>query len=256
MIDFHSHILYGIDDGSRSKEMSLEMLNNSVKEGVKYICATPHFIYNEYETDINTYSNLLQELQDAMSGKINVLKGLEVYINPELPQLYKEGKIWTINDKNYMLIELPMREFPIYTEKVFYDLRLIGITPILAHPERNLSIMKNPQLLINLIEQGTIAQMNAGSLTGMYGEPVKKVAIDFVKKNLIHILGSDGHNNKLRQTNINQAYNKIKEINKDLYNSIEQNSNDVIRGMEIDVLPIKEKKEKTFFNFFNKFKKK
>lgn len=87
-----------------------------------------------------------------------------------------------------------MLDFPIYTEKVFYDLRLMGAIPILAHPERNLRIMKNPELFISLVEQGNLAQLNAGSLLGKYGTDIKKCAEKLVARNLIHIVGSDGHN--------------------------------------------------------------
>jgi protein-tyrosine phosphatase len=143
MIDFHSHILPGVDDGSKDFETSLKMIRNSIDEGVECICATPHFIPEEHEITREIYNLKLEQLKCSTIGDhIQVISGLEVYINPTLPKLYKENKIWCINDKKYMLIELPMNQFPIYTEEVFYELRILGVTPILAHPERNIEIIK------------------------------------------------------------------------------------------------------------------
>ncbi len=77
-------------------------------------------------------------------------------MHPNLPKLYKEKRIWGINDSEYLLIELPMGQFPMYTEDVFYELMLLGVKPILAHPERNIKIMKDHDLIINLINQGVL----------------------------------------------------------------------------------------------------
>ena len=222
MIDFHCHILPGVDDGSVNIEMTKEMIDNSLNQGVEYLCATPHFITEESEITLEAYKEKLQFVKDNIEN-IEIIPGLEIYIDPELPKLYKENRIWGYNYNKYLLIELPMMEFPIYTEKIFYDLRLMGAIPVLAHPERNLRIMKNPELLINLIEQGNLAQLNAGSLTGQYGTDIKKSAEKLVSRNLIHIVGSDGHNNKRRNTNIKEGLEKIEAINPELFNWIKNN---------------------------------
>ncbi|WP_163194452.1 tyrosine-protein phosphatase [Clostridium thermarum] len=253
MIDFHSHIMPGVDDGSSDIDMTMDMLENSLSQGVEYICATPHFIVGEYELQWEKYQEKLKLMQEKAEGKIEIIQGMEIYINPDLPRLYSEKKIWGINNKKYLLIELPMQQFPIYTEKIFYELRLLGAAPILAHPERNLSIMKKPELLIDLIEQGNLAQMNAGSLAGIYGTDIKKFAEKLVGMNLIHMLGSDAHNNTRRNTNIKQGYNRIKELNKDLYNWIIGHEKMILEGISVE-LPeiILNKKKKGFFSFFKK----
>jgi len=256
MIDFHSHILPGIDDGSKDFETSLKMIKISIDEGVEYICATPHFIPEEHELKREIYDAKLEEIKNSsIKGHIHVLRGLEVYINPNLPKLYKDKKIWCINDKKYMLIELPMNQFPLYTEEVFYELRILGVTPILAHPERNIEIIKDESLLVNLIEQGAIAQMNSGSLRGKYGEKVEEFSKHLVKRNLIHLLGSDGHNITGRKTKIKEGFKIIKELNTPLYRSIIENEKRVIEGEDIEVLPIKAPKETFINNLFNMFKK-
>ena len=252
MIDFHCHILPGVDDGSVNIEMTKEMIDNSLNQGVEYLCATPHFITEESEITLEAYKEKLQFVKDNIEN-IEIIPGLEIYIDPELPKLYKENRIWGYNYNKYLLIELPMMEFPIYTEKIFYDLRLMGAIPVLAHPERNLRIMKNPELLINLIEQGNLAQLNAGSLTGQYGTDIKKSAEKLVSRNLIHIVGSDGHNNKRRNTNITDGLEKIEAINPELFNWIKNNQKKILQGEDVEVLDIiDDTKKKSFFSFFLK----
>lgn len=256
MIDFHSHIIPYVDDGSKNLDMSIAMLEMSLNDGVEYICATPHFITGEAEVQRNKYEERLDNLKEISKIKdlnIKILSGLELYIHPELPKLFKEGKIWGINDGKYLLIELPMNHFPIYTEEVFYELRLMGVTPILAHPERNSKLRENVKLLENLIDQGTITQVTAGSLSGLYGKEVKAFAELLVKKNMVHLVGSDAHNNSGRNTMIKKEYNLIKELNKDLYIWIEENQYDVVNNKSINIPDvIKNKKKSNFFNMFFK----
>ena len=255
MVDFHSHIIHGIDDGAKSLAMSLEMLKISESEGVEYICATPHFITEEFEITKEEYIVKIDRLVIAAREeklKILILSGLEIYMHPNLPQLYKEKKIWGINDTEYLLIELPMGQFPIYTEDVFYELMLLGVKPILAHPERNIKIMKNYDLIINLIRQGVLMQINSGSLLGDYGKEVRKTAEEFVVRNMVHILGSDGHNITSRKTNLKAAYEIVENKNKIGYNWILENQNNIINNMPTsDFLELKLKKNKiSFFNIF------
>ncbi|MBU3144966.1 tyrosine-protein phosphatase [Clostridium sp. CF012] len=255
MIDFHSHIIHGIDDGAKNLDMSLEMVKISESEGVEYICATPHFITEEFEINREKYIEKLNRLVLACREenlKIKILSGLEIYMHPNLPKLYKEKKIWGINDSEYLLIELPMGQFPMYTENVFYELKLLGARPILAHPERNVKIMKNHDLIINLIEQGVLMQINAGSLLGDYGKEVKKTAESFVKRNMIHILGSDGHNITSRKTRLKVAYEKVKGTNEAAYNWILENQTNIVNKVStmefLELEPIK--RGISFFNFF------
>lgn len=255
MIDFHSHIIHGIDDGAKSLDMSLEMLKISESEGVEYICATPHFISEEFEITREDYIEKLNNLVMAskeVNFKIKILPGLEIYMHPNLPKLYKEKKIWGINDSEYLLIELPMGQFPIYTEDVFYELMLLGAKPILAHPERNTKIMKNHDLITNLIKQGVLMQINSGSLLGDYGKEVKKTAEQFITMNMVHILGSDGHNMTSRKTKLKAAYEIVEDKNKVVYNWILENQTNIINNLSsLEFLDTQFKKNKIlFFNIF------
>lgn len=254
MIDFHSHIIPYTDDGSKNLDMSIEMLEMSLNDGVEYICATPHFITGESEIQRCVYEEKLNNLKEISKIKdldVKILSGLELYIHPELPKLYKDGKVWGINDSNYLLIELPMNHFPLYTEEVFYELRLMGATPILAHPERNSKLRDNIKLLENLIDQGTLTQVTSGSLNGLYGKDVKTFVELLVKKNMVHLVGSDAHNNSGRNTMMKKEYGIIKEINKDLFNWIEENQFNIINNRSVNIPEIIRLKKK--FSFFKMF---
>ena len=252
MIDFHSHILPYIDDGSKSFDMSIHMLKLAIDEGTEYICATSHFIPGELELNKEVYFEKINNLKQICTLKevdINILPGIELYMHPDLPKLYKGKQIWGINLTPYVLVELPMQQFPVYTEDVFYELRLLGAIPILAHPERNLRIMKNQSLLENLVDQGVLAQMNAGSIRGIYGNDIKVFAEKLVERNLIHLIGSDAHNDTRRTTKINSTFETIKNKNRELYEWISENQYKVIEGKPVDILPIK-KNKKRFFGLF------
>jgi protein-tyrosine phosphatase len=251
MIDFHSHILPYIDDGSKNFDMSLDMLKLAIDEGTEYICATSHFIPGELELDKEVYFKRLSNLEYLCSLKdvnINILPAVELYIHPDLPRLYKEKKIWGINKTQYLLIELPMQQFPMYTEEVMYELRLQGAVPILAHPERNFRIMKEVALLENLVEQGMLAQVNAGSLLGIYGKDIKEFAEHLVGRNLIHLVGSDAHDDIRRTTQISRAFEIVKSKNRELYEWIDKNQYRIVEGKTVKALQVKPSKKK--FNFF------
>jgi protein-tyrosine phosphatase len=255
MIDFHSHVLPYIDDGAKNFDISIEMLKLAVDEETEYICATSHFIPGELEQDKKAYNeklNNLMQLCEIREISINVLPALELYMHPDLPKLYREKKIWGINATKYLLIELPMREFPIYTEDVLYELRLQGAVPIIAHPERNFKIMKDEKLLKNLVQQGALAQINAGSLRGIYGKDIKAFAEHLVERNLVHMVGSDAHDNKSRTTKIKGAFEFIKQRNSELYEWINVNQYYIAKGKDVQVLDIRHKSKK--FSFFGLFK--
>jgi len=253
MIDFHSHILPYVDDGSKNFDMSLDMLRISNDEEVRFICATPHFIAGEYEISRKNYNeklNGLSELCKTNNINLNIVSGLEIYITPEIPNLYEEGKIWGINDTKYLLIELPMEQFPRYTEDVFYELRLKGVVPIIAHPERNVNIMNDSNLLTNLIEQGALAQLNAGSIRGLYGKEIKSFAEELLKRNMIHMVGSDGHNVSSRAPKMSNGMKMINSLNSELYSWINDAQYKILKGEDVDILPINEKKKRKFFSIF------
>jgi len=213
MIDLHCHIYPGVDDGPISLEETRAMLDIAVTEGIRTIIASHHF--SEEDHTVETYLDAIQvaksqvqPLIDDLSADIKILDGAEVFISPNIIHI-KDLKKLCINNSRYLLIELPMMDIPIYTEDVVYSLKINGITPIIAHPERNRRIVHEPSTLEPLINLGALAQVNTGSITGLFGKHVRKTAKKLIKKNMIHALGSDAHSPRRRGPYMKEAARQL-----------------------------------------------
>lgn len=257
MVDFHSHILYGVDDGSKNIDMSRMMINAAIEDGTTIIAATPHFIKDIYETPIDEYKEKFETLKSEYKSKIEIIPSQEIMINKELEKDLKSGRVFGYNNTKTILVEFNLFYYPLYAERIFYNLIKDGYKIILAHPERNKALRDDPSLIYHLIDLGLYCQVNSGSLDGIFGESIQKFAEKLVRKNLIHVVGSDAHSNRTRNTKISNAYNIIQELNPELYNHIVLNSKKLIKGYTIDRLEYKswdDKKKK--FNILNFIKNK
>lgn len=198
-VDIHSHILYGIDDGSKSLEESKEIIKQHIEMGFKDIVVTPHYIENsDYITNNEEKEKILKTLKKEFND-INLYLGNEVFINNNIEELLNNNEISTINGSKYLLIELPLHNKIKNATDMIYELRIKGIIPIIAHPERYEFVQKNPDSVDELIEEGAILQSNYGSIIGVYGEHAKKTMKKLLKKNVISVLATDIHfpNNKI-----------------------------------------------------------
>ncbi len=217
-VDIHTHILYNSDDGSESIEQSLEILTIAKKHHVNSICFTPHcFINNPPDMqEVIAKTNILKEkinnnINSNINNNINLFYGCEIMIEDTLPSFIKKNEEMCLGEGNYVLIELPMFNYPIYIKEVLYQTRLKGFIPIIAHPERNSHIqLETTKHIKDIIVNGYI-QINAGSLTGRHGELAKKTALKLVKRNLVSFVASDSHNDK-GYSHMDEAYNIYREL--------------------------------------------
>ena len=218
MIDIHSHILAGIDDGSKDIEMTINMLKKAAKSGITDIIATPHFMRGRFEVEYNEVLKKVEELKEISRENnidINIYAGQEVYYNKNILEYYNNKMIGTISNTKYMLIELPMLEFNIdEVIDVIYDLQIKGITPIIAHPERYKPFIKKPSMINSLIKEGMLFQLNAGSITGSFGKEVKKTATKYLENNIYSFVGSDAHRDRGRDTDIKEALGNLERNQK------------------------------------------
>lgn len=209
MIDFHSHILPGIDDGSRNLEQSIAMVNEAKEAGFKKIISTSHYMENYYECNERDRRQLLKKVQENVQG-IELILGNEIYITNNIIELLQNGQASSINGTKYVLFEFPLiTTRPMNDKEVIYRLVENGYIPIIAHPERYPFIQENPDYLFELEEMGALFQSNYGSIIGMYGLKAKKTLKILLKNNLISFFGSDVHRPE-------QVYNKMPKIIKKL----------------------------------------
>ncbi|MBR5647676.1 hypothetical protein IKW73_01925 [Candidatus Saccharibacteria bacterium] len=197
MIDIHSHILPGIDDGAKTLSHSLDVIKEAVNNGVTDIIATPHYV-NEtiYVSPRVENVKLLAKLRAAVKAEgipVNLYLGNEIYIDNNIPELLKTKKVSTLYDSEYLLVEIPLNEeFPNYEEH-FKDLISRGYKVILAHPERYAIIQKDYEIAKNLRKIGVLFQCNLGSLSGKYGKKEKKLVRRLAKDKMVFTFASDIH---------------------------------------------------------------
>lgn len=218
MIDFHSHIIPEIDDGSRSIEETMLLLEEAKKAGFTKIISTSHYLEDHYEFNELSRKQFLEMLKIGVSNlklDLELYLGSEIYTSYDIVELLKEHKASTINGTNYVLIELPMQsELPNF-KNIIYELLGNGYIPVIAHPERYSYVKENPNWLLEYIELGVLFQSNYGSIIGMYGKEAQKTVKLLLKHDMIHFLGSDVHRPKT-------IYSKMPEIMQELQKVLER----------------------------------
>jgi protein-tyrosine phosphatase len=239
IIDLHCHVLPSIDDGAKNLDTALEMCRIAQQDGTNSIIATPHYIHGAINNTSRIVHDKVAELNNYLREQdidICIYPGCEAFICPELPQLVSAGQVCTLNDSRYILVELPMTSVPEYTIDVFYRLILNGYIPIIAHPERNAVIAKNPEVLFDLIERGALSQVNSSSIKGLFGKEIMNTAIDLLNHNMVHFLASDAHTTGGRSPKLTSAMSIIRDkIGAYALDRIIENAQIVLNGGEVEI---------------------
>ncbi|GAA0182406.1 exopolysaccharide biosynthesis protein [Clostridium sediminicola] len=222
MLDIHSHILPGIDDGSKDIDTTLEMLRIAKSDGIDKIIATPHFYKFNYENSYSDVVELIKKVSERAKDKnidIEILPGQEVYLDKFTLDLYNNGNIGTLNNSQYMLVELQPSKLEPHILDIIYELRVKGITPIIAHPERYVFVHNNLSSLNDFIREGCLFQINTGSIAGIYGKKLKRITKKLLDKNICDFIATDAHSIGVRKPQMNKilmnslkSYRHIGEI--------------------------------------------
>lgn len=271
MIDFHCHIIPGLDDGPRSWAESLDMARIAQSDGISAVVCTPH-VKRRYATPtLREISERAQELQRRLGDAgidVELYVAAEVAIERNIAELIERGEIPTIGrstqealtpaasapgglvpgasvqaisaqegparatsvratsapaafvpatsgpaaSARYVLLELPWARIPPYTETVISELLSIHVTPVIAHLERYHQIIIDPGRARDFVEMGALAQVNAGSLTGMFGHDVSIAANILVSHRMAHVIGSDAHSSGRRSPRLREARQIIEDM--------------------------------------------
>ncbi|MGG0175259.1 tyrosine-protein phosphatase [Gottfriedia acidiceleris] len=253
MIDIHCHILPGVDDGAKTMEDSLSMARSAVDEGVRTIVASPHHQNGKYINDKEDIEHLVIDLQNQLNEAqipLQILAGQEVRAYGDLIEDIKRDEILTLGNK-YVLVEFPSNHVPRYTEKLFYDLQLEKKVPIIVHPERNTDLMKNPDVLLNLVEKGALTQLTASSLVGKFGKNIQQFSRQLIEANLTHFIASDAHNTTSRGFYLQDAFNEIeKRYGSHKVFEFRENAEALLDGRVIYPESPKPVKKKSIFSLF------
>ena len=231
MIDFHSHILPEIDDGSKSYEESLKMLEEAQNIGFDKVISTSHYAIGCFETPEYKRKELIDDL-NLEDNIPEIILGSEIFLTYNIIDLLKDFKASSINGTNYVLIELPLKHHFNNLKNVINTLKENDYRPIIAHPERYLFIQSNFKELYELERLGCLFQCNYGSILGNYGIKAKFIIKKMLKNGLVSFMGSDSHREKSIYLQIPKAISLIsKYIDSDeLQNIITYNAEKVLNG--------------------------
>jgi len=190
MIDLHCHILFGVDDGPQRFEDSLALARALVADGITTVVSTSHVL--DPPLPMTTIKAGIEHLTHEFAKHdipLQILPGGENHYTLSL----EEMRGHCINGSRYLLLEFPHSTLPSSAGEIVFALRRAGLVPIIAHPERNGDVLRDPELLRPLVEQGALAQLTAASLVGDFGSPVRQCARFLLKKGLTHFIATDAH---------------------------------------------------------------
>lgn len=238
LIDIHTHILPGIDDGAASFDESILLAQQAVDNGIHTVIATPHHQARGFNSDFNQISELTAQLNDTLASHniaLTVLVGQEVRVYDQLLEDLERGTLVTLGSNRYMLIEFPSSSVPERVDELFHELRLLHITPIIAHPERNRMLSSNIHMLEELIEGGALAQLTSSSIAGNMGRKLQKISLDMCRKGLIHFIASDAHHAIKRPFDLAKGYEIVsKQLGQQFVNYYQLNAEQLILGESIN----------------------
>ena len=196
MVDIHAHILPGLDDGADRTLTSLRMAELAVRSGVTDLIATPHSNqrgrFENYASESLTAQ--FHRLKEAVSREkldLRLHLGMEVYATSDLTQLYRDGMLLTLAGSRYLLMEFNFHDDAYYMERVLRDVLDLGVTPILAHPERYQALQALPDIMVDWVRCGVHLQINKGSLSGFFGRESFRLAVTMLEHDLESFVASD-----------------------------------------------------------------
>jgi len=204
MIDIHSHLLPGIDDGAATIEQSLQLARHAVADGITHMVITPHIQPGVYDNDIASITTAFERFRAMLlkhSIALHVAMAAEVRICPEIFTMLDMGAVPLLvaaDGERTMLLELPHSHVPPGTEKMLQWLIDQGIRVLIAHPERNKGILKDYSRAGRLVDLGCMLQLTSGSLSGRFGMPPQQAARYMLEQGWVSVLATDAHNMRSR----------------------------------------------------------
>ncbi|MBU5443478.1 MULTISPECIES: tyrosine-protein phosphatase [unclassified Paenibacillus] len=237
MIDLHCHILPGLDDGPKTAEGSLKLAAAAIRNGIHTVVATPHHATRRYHNSASKIRKAVDRMNERLrlrSMPLTVLPGQEFRLHPSYLSDYDRGKLQTLADSMYLLVELPSRAIPPYFNEFAEWMSRSRLQIVIAHPERNLEVVERPELLLEWRERGIFLQVTSQSLLGLFGRRIQRTAAIICKRKWAHMLASDAHNTLQRGFYLRQGYETLKQLGgADYARCLQRNAERLIRGQTV-----------------------
>jgi len=216
LIDLHSHILPGLDDGVKTEEEAVEFARMAAADGVETLVATPHckdgFFENRREGILAALERLRLRLADARIP-LRLLPGGEVHLAPDLVARVRDGRAPTLGDNGKtLLLELSLAQYPVELDNLVFGLRLAGLTVLFAHPERIRYFQEDVRRWEEMVRLGAFGQITTGSVLGTFGEEAQEFTAMLLRRGLVHVLASDSHNLRGRPPVLRRAVDAVAAI--------------------------------------------
>jgi protein-tyrosine phosphatase len=213
MIDLHSHILHGIDDGAQDMDTALEMARIAVGEGVEVMACTPHFLPGVYDPAVPEVMRRVDELNARLLERaidLVVVAGCEAHVRPDMVRRLQSGELLTIHTSRYVLCEAPPAVLPPHMDRLFMDMMAAGYTPILAHVERYRWVERAMPWVERMAASGVLMQVTAGSFLGDYGRTALDLSLRLLEGGVVGIVASDAHDPRKRPPGMRKAWEFVK----------------------------------------------
>jgi len=249
VIDVHSHILPGLDDGSKSLEESVAMVRMAAESGTTDIVASPHANQN-YKFDPRLVEQKISEVQAAAGDAPRIHYGCDFHLTMEnIEDAVRAPKKYSIDGHGYLLVEFSDFHIPKNADEIFARMMGAGLSPIVTHPERNQLLQKRLPELQAWASQGVLMQVTALSFLGRFGRTAKRFCEELMSNGLVHVVASDAHDTQWRTTDMRESRRYVEkqygiEAAERLF---EENPRAVLAGVPISPVPMVIRKKRWFW---------
>jgi protein-tyrosine phosphatase len=249
VIDIHSHILPGLDDGSKSLEESVAMALMAAESGTTDIVASPH-ANQDYKFDPREVERKISEVQAAVGDVPQIHYGCDFHLTMEnIEDALRAPQKYSIDHHGYLLVEFSDFHIPKTADGIFARMMQAGLTPIVTHPERNQLLQKRLPELEAWAAQGVLMQVTALSFLGRFGRTAKRFAEELMSHGMVHVVASDAHDTKWRTTDMRESRRYIEkqyglEVTERIF---EENPRSVLAGVPISPVPVPIRKKRWFW---------